>query len=62
MFDNDVCVHECVHCELAYVCYVCAGTNVFVVCVCVCGFIFMCIMMGMYGCVWVEKDVGDKVC
>ena len=25
--DCDVCVHECVHCELAYVCNVCVGTS-----------------------------------
>ena len=59
--DCDVCVHECVHCELAYVCYVCAGTNVFVVCVCV----WVSVRVYYDGCVWVcmgRQRLGDKVC
>ena len=55
--DCDVCVHECVHCELAYVCvFVWALVGV------VCGLVFVCIMVGVYGSIWVEKDFGDEVC
>ena len=28
----------------------------------VCGLVFVCIMVGVYGSVWVEKDFGDEVC